>query len=495
MKKLICLVLSISLLTAVGIIPASAYTQPFNRPTLGTKEFRIPSMITLNDGSVFVSADLRNTNGSDSPQNLDTVVAKQTESGWNYQIVNHFGDVAFGTSSTNSASFIDPAMIQSKQTGRIFVITDAFPTGYGYPNCKKGTGYVEIDGKERLALTNVKGSEKIGDYKFYVGEFKDGFAKIVGTDNYTVDEEYNIYKDGAPVYSPVINDEQNKVQQNVFFFGSDFHIFPTCYLAMRYSDDNGETWSPIQILSPQFKDKNESFLGIGPGRGALVKIGDKERILFAVYDNSGIAERTSVIYSDDNGITWKRSNRVDCNLVVNSTSEAQIVNCPDGSLMMFVRNKSGNLAYSKSYNNGETWTRAKADLNVRCQSKCMMTFINHSQKIDGKSVVIGAFGSSPHERKNGIIVVGTFDGEKVNWISKYKINEGFYAYSCLTELENGKIALLYEDEPSHISYAEFSLDEKGNIIDASGEVQEFTFWENLRDKLISFFAKLFSFFA
>ena len=41
----------------------------------------------------------------------------------------------------------------------------------------------------------------------------------------------------------------------------------------------------------------------------------------------------------------------------------------------------------------------------------------------------------------------------------YSFNEGFYAYSCLTELSDGRIGLLWESADSQITYSIISMED------------------------------------
>lgn len=65
-----------------------------------------------------------------------------------------------------SASFIDPVLLQDEETERVFLISDAMAAGYGSPQAVTGSGYKEIQGKKYLKL------QKAGetDYNYTVRE-------------------------------------------------------------------------------------------------------------------------------------------------------------------------------------------------------------------------------------------------------------------------------------------------------------------------------------
>lgn len=498
MKRITAILVSAILLLALTV-PAFALTQPFETGTLGCEKFRIPAIFTLNDGSIITVADIRHDHGSDAPGNLDTLSAVSSDCGetWEYVKVNYLDDCAYGTNDWNSASYIDSAVVQSKETGRIFVATSSFPSGCGTFYSEAGTGYIEDEnGVKRLALTDKAMSEArdISDYEYYIGDFEDGFARVIGAEkNYTVDENLCLYLDGEPLYMTQKNSTE-QVRQNIYYEESHFHMFPTCYLSLKYSDDNGKTWSAPVILNPLLKEETETFYGICPGRGFVTTVNGKERIIFCAYDNSTGTEKASTLYSDDNGRTWNRGQRLSHEKILGKSSESQIISMPDGSLRIFSRNTSKYIGTAVSRDGGVTWTKLKADKGLYCTLNCMVSFINTSKTVNGKQVVLGSYSCGGDERKNGIVRTGLMGADgKIQWIKTFRLNDGFFAYSCLTELPDGRIACLLEDGPQHITLRFFTIDDSGNIIPEDGKYiegnirMEPTFWERLK----YFFTKLF----
>ncbi len=504
MKKTISLALAVIMLLSVCSFAALAvsYDQPFAPGTKGSELFRIPAIYTLNNGSVIVGADARYAHGTDSPHNIDTLVAISPDgyTNWDYTVVNHFDDYADGTTDTNSASFIDSSIAQSKKTDRIFIITDAFPYGGGYPTINKsGSGFMTIDGEKYLGLTSGSNHVDWDSFDHYIGSFDEsGTATVYKLDGtataYTVDREYKLFKDGAPyMVKQRGTEEENDIQATVFYEESPLKVFRTIYLWMRYSDDNGATWSAPEIISKQVKSESESFLGIGPGRGTVVALPDGgERILFTVYDTVGLIENTSTIYTDDNGETWHRGAETYNKLGLGKTSESQIITLPSGKLRMYARTDSDYIGYAESKDYGHSWTEFVPDMDLNGQGNCMVSFINTSKTIDGKAVILGSYVSNTEARADGVIKVGLVDNYgNTQWISTYHVNQGFFAYSCLTELSDGNFGYLFEDEAAKISYKILTLSDDGTISEINGdnaafEEKELSFW----DKIVNFFKDL-----
>ena len=460
------------------------YDQPFNDGQFGSVQNRIPALYTLNDGSVIAGADMRYGHGSDSPNNIDIAVAlsKDGYGDWEYVMVNHFDDYSETLTEKESASFIDSTIVQNS-AGRIFMLADAYPYGCGYLQSKTGTGYAEIDGKKRMLLTSGECGDKPASFGYYIGDYENGIATVFDRKTnekteYTVDEDFRLYKNGEAIYCEQKGSEGVNVHQSFFYAAAELKCYKTTYLWLKYSDDNGRTWSKPKIISPMVKSEDEGFLGVGPGRGTVINHNGKERILFCVYDNNGgffkdpIFERASVIYSDDNGETWHRGGKIAVKPGIQKTSEAQLVRIDSGdykALRIYARNLSNYIAYADSTDGGETWTSFRADKGLLGTKNCMVSLIDTKRKIDGKSVILCCQGGNVSSRADGIIRVGLV-GEKgrVNWISKYHLNKGFFAYSCLTELSDGNFAVYGEDEPAHITYTVFSVSDKGEITEING---------------------------
>lgn len=451
---------------------------PFETGTLGSKLYRIPAIITLSDGSVMAAADMRYNHGSDSPNNLDTLVAFSEDGykDWKYTVVNYFDDYADDATDKNSASFIDSVIAQSKKTGRIFIATDAYPYRAWVLDSKKGTGCVNVKGKKYIALSG-DGSD---NYCCYIGDFdENGYAPVLNLADhskteYSVDKEYRFYQNSKPVMTKQVGSDK-EIQQSVFYASSSLKLLRTTFLWLRYSDDNGKTWSNPVMLNAQVKNENEGFLGIAPGRMTVVNYKGKERIIFLVYTHGKVGnESVSSVYSDDNGITWHRGERVRHSAAVGKTSECQIVELPNGVLRMYCRNSGKFVASCDSTDGGVSWTKARAIEELPSNGNCMLSFINTDKTVNGKKVIMGSYASNQFKRADGVVRTGVIEKDNsVTWIDTYHVNQGFYAYSCLTQLSDGNIGFLYEDEPAHISYKVLTVDDKGKISDINGDNIEF----------------------
>lgn len=419
--------------------PADGITknQPFiSNTTGGSENFRIPAMVTLSDGTIVAATDARWDTTSDG-FGLDTVVSRSSDGGatWNYTFANYLGDNG-NTSANSSTAFIDPALaVDSHDT--IYMLVDLYPAGGWIGNLSAGSGY---DDSGRLKLTTeINPSDKSTyGYYLYEGKIYENSGKPVS--GLTVNGYFNVKGnyDGKPI------------DTNLFFADSPFKVLKTSYLYLTKSTDGGKTWSEPTMLNSQVKKSGEKFFGVGPGRGLVVKNDNgTERIIFPCYTNdNGTDGSTAVIYSDDNGTTWERAYVTSV-----QTSEATLTEA-NGNIYMFTRHGG----YFVSTDNGENWSEQKSVSGISYTKSCQMNAITYSKKIDGKTAIL--LSAATNGRNNGKIFVGLVqDDGSIQWNEKYAyaVNTGVFQYSCMTELNDGSVALLYENGTASEYFVKYSM--------------------------------------
>lgn len=474
--------------------------------------YRIPSLTTLSNGWIMATSDIRWFTTFDSPNNLDTIVSISKDGGetWEYEVVNYLADyaapnknlaVTYGANKGGSASFIDPAVVQSKVTDEVYLLVDLQPP---YVNGGKiGTGF---DGEGRLlvgyipvangyTMDNGHNNDLKGyTYDYYVdinsaeagaeqtvnmtglGGAADQTVKLwpicAAVDDsqtgYYADAFFNTYYDyGEDGFKPVIavqHDSAKSIHNNLFYTQSDWKAFPTAFIMLRKATvtENGLAWGAPYLLNAQIKHDNEHFIGVCPGRGTVATVNGKERIIFPLYDSSTGNELASVIYSDDGGATWTRGARTP-DVTTNNTgksSESQIVVLPDGNggtfLRMYSRNGRPTISYADSHDGGATWSVSVRDsaLNANNQNGqgCMVSFINVAGVLRGPdgtvydNLIMGSYpqgtaNGGTSKRTNGAIRIGSYSAEtgSVTWLNEEVTRyRDDYIYSCLTQKLDGQ---------------------------------------------------------
>lgn len=463
---------AITPVTLAAKTEAADGVKPFSSAgTVGSLYYRIPSVLTTSDGTLVAAMDARFGGTADSPNNIDTAVSLSTDNGvtWNDSLAFSFQDWADKSELMmtdkvlrvqDSASLIDPSLVQDTQTGRIFMLVDAFPYATGFASSQVGSGYVQVDGE--LCMMLRKNGEKSYDYTVRDGVIYDKNGEKTA---YSLNSRGEILENGSLLtvsqkrqhywYTvPYATNTDVQVPMHVFYQDALFQAFPTSYLYLMWSDDNGRTWSDPVDLNAQVKADDVGFMGVCPGRGIQIENGPYAgRLVYPVYlaDQASDAQYFSVIYSDDHGATWSSGTPVALNDSVSRMSETQLIQYPDGSLQAFSRTMSGYVGTAYSSDGGVTWqdVQLETDLPLTDGAGCQISAINYKGTIDGADAVLLSAPAGAN-RTNGFIYVGLVhekdDRYTIDWTYKKEITDAntHFAYSCLTQLGDGQIGILYE---------------------------------------------------
>lgn len=484
--------------------PTGEYTMPSDKLSgTGSTEpmsdadvssyFRIPALVTLSNGWIVAASDARWTNSNDSPNNLDTIVSVSKDGGatWDWEIINYFADFAPiqgptyypGTSKTASASFIDPALTVDG-SGKIWMLVDMLPSYGGNAGGNKMVASTGFDSQGRLLISHGtadgNASGNAADYTYCVdlnvqpsktaqkngksvGLYPIQARSGGGLTGYYVDAFmdlwYDYENDGG--VKPVLcrqKESSHYVQNNVFYQQSEWKVICTFYIMARSAQVDEQSgrlvWSDPKLLN--VKNAGERFTAVCPGRGTIVTVDGKERLMFQLYDNSTGAEQASTVYSDDGGKTWTRGERTAADATAGKASESQIVHLPNGDLRMYSRNDKNFIRYADSADGGVTWGAAKLDNALAYCGNDMVSFINVDGVLVGpdnktyENVILASYAKESY-RSSGVIRIGYINddaGQTVTWLNNDAIRfPGRYNYSCLTQLpDHAGFAVLYEQD-------------------------------------------------
>ena len=207
------------------------------------------------------------------------------------------------------------------------------------------------------------------------------------------------------------------------------------------STDGGDTWSAPRTLTDElykttYKEGAVQGSFAGSGRGLMLQRQKNEqlngRIMFAMshrFANNNVQEY--IIYSDDEGNTWKFSTQS----AYSGGDESKLVELADGTVMISVR-QSGQRGYNKSTDGGVTWgTQAKwADISG-CACNADILYVN-------KHVMLHSYPNNG-SRKN-LTIKASFDDGK-SWSNPYVVCAPGASYSTMDVTKDGDIAIFYED--------------------------------------------------
>lgn len=251
-------------------------------------------------------------------------------------------------------------------------------------------------------------------------------------------------------------------------------------LEMRYSDDDGATWSepvdvealntnlrPTRAFAPEFLT--------GPGNGIQLGEGPNAgRLIFPVYVY-GNPYYSAVIYSDDHGATWQRGG-----IAGTGGGEIQIVEMSNGGLLASLRDNAfswnGVRTFSRSDDGGLTWgslytatTNQPALPDPACQASIIrLTTTNGSNA----SRILFANAAATSVRTAMTLRISYDEGQ--TWPVTSLVHSGSSAYSALTRLASDEAGLLFEAANyTRIDFARRSVGQMSGGLDA---LPPFTAW-------------------
>jgi sialidase-1 len=212
------------------------------------------------------------------------------------------------------------------------------------------------------------------------------------------------------------------------------------------SEDDGVTWSDPINITQQIKKPEWQLFFNGPGSGITMK--DGTLVFAAQFKDKDRIPHSTLIYSKDGGQTWKVGTGAK-----SETTEAQVVELSDGSLLLNMRDDRNRADRNDSLNGrsvaitkdlGKTWAEHPTSRKALQASNCMASIIAYNHPEKGNIL----FFSNPNTKVNRdhITIKTSFD-EGQTWPKENQLElyeENTYGYSCLTIVDENHIGILYE---------------------------------------------------
>lgn len=208
---------------------------------------------------------------------------------------------------------------------------------------------------------------------------------------------------------------------------------------MTYSDDDGKTWAKEHV-NPTRQIKKEEWTTIlaGPGNGITLKDGT---IVFPaqIWDRAANPNSMSTIcYSTDGGKNWVYGNGVP-----HRTSECQVVELNDGSIMINCRNEArqGKRIVYVTKDLGKTWQPHSTNLKSLQEPTCQGSVVKVQTKKYGQLMLF----SNPKSGGRNHMTIRTSHDDGKTW------NEGYLydvrqcmGYSCIAMADDDHVGIFYE---------------------------------------------------
>lgn len=414
----------------------------------GGGAFRIPSLI--NAGNTLIAAAVRQVTG-DGWGYLELAIRRSEDGGESWTPVEAVATPPARMAGADlkafpSAYYLNPCMAKSPD-GEIIMLAQFFP------ECKDLQGR-QITDKKKIPYSMYEHKMRPvlydRDGKFYLIK-SDGTVlnnKLKETLYKVTDNHGSLYKGEAYVGNIFLNGKTGvEGDESHLTFGAPLKTPKRSYIYMLKSSDKGKNWSePVDITSDFLNAEDGAFISLSSGTGLTTQDG---RVIMPLYIDG---KENISIYTVDSGETWHRMTQQPyaCN-----TNEWQAVQAPDGNILgIGSRREYGRCPLSISFDNGKHWEKAKP--TELYSPNCQKSIISIGEYV---------FCSHPTEstRENGVITVGKFKKTKgkatgIDWHSEAEITDGYFGYSCITQINSEYIGVLYEAMPSsYICFKKFKI--------------------------------------
>ncbi|MGV8851638.1 MAG: exo-alpha-sialidase [Rhodoglobus sp.] len=444
-------------LSDVAPMPTQAL---FDSGYASANNYRIPSIIKTSTGTLIAGADQRTTTAKDSPNDINFVVRRSTDSGTSWSEAQVLVD--YPGTGNDGASVIDSVLVQNEATGRIFAIIDRFPGGVGQANSVTGTGFASDGRKILYDGSNV-------EHRLNQNGTVETAAGV--PTSYVIAVNGDIANGGVAA---------GNIHMKAGTPGQALREVKTAYSVVIWSDDDGLTWTTPKDITKDVKADWMRFFGTGPGNGIqLTKGANAGRVLVPVYFNNASSPAnvysSAMIYTDDNGLTWHRSASPNDGRVYNGTTihsqtlsttaaathEPTIVERSDGSVLMLMRNLTpgGLVVKSATADSGATWGPVTQDsqlpdifsqpnaVKFERASDEVILFANATKRFTGQN------GATT--RGTGVIRLSEDDG--ATWKYNKTFRADTYVYSNLVQIDADTIGLFWEMEWDGLYFTKIPL--------------------------------------
>lgn len=228
----------------------------------------------------------------------------------------------------------------------------------------------------------------------------------------------------------------------------------TRHVYARSSTDNGATWSAPTEITPTAKQTDWTWYATGPGAGIQLKRGNQAGRLLVACDHIVAGTKTfgvHVLQSDDHGATWSvgavagstATVRPNENLAVELRDPA-----PAGGSRVFfnARDHLGSAARATTYSSDGGGSYSPADFSDAAH---FVTPIVQGGMARWRATDTGDSNnrilfSCPNGGSRNRLSIWSSADETLTWSAPKVVNEGPSAYSDMTPLADGRMALLYE---------------------------------------------------
>lgn len=232
------------------------------------------------------------------------------------------------------------------------------------------------------------------------------------------------------------------------------------------STDDGLSWNPASEITPSVKQAGWSWYATGPGAGIQLTRGSQAGRLVVACDHirtDNKAFGSHVIHSDDGGATWQIGAVATTTATVkpNENLAVELVTpSPGGGSRLFfnARDHQGSTTRATTFSNDGGSSYSPADFTDAPQFSCPVVQggLARFRATDTGDPSNRILFSCPNGTSRNRLSIWSSADEGITWSAPKTVHEGPSAYSDMTRLPDGRMALLFE-KGSSSAYETISL--------------------------------------
>jgi sialidase-1 len=216
----------------------------------------------------------------------------------------------------------------------------------------------------------------------------------------------------------------------------------TGQFVLAHSDDDGKSWSKAINITALLKDPAWRLFFNGPGAGIALK--DGTLVFAAQYRAADGKPWSTLIASKDHGETWQVGSGVK-----SDTTEAQVAELADGSIMINCRdNRGGSRTVAVTKDLGKSWQLHATDRNALREPVCMASLLRWNHPDHGDLM----FFSNPDTTSGRHdMTLKLSRDQALSWPesdARLYDSRSCFGYSCLAVASPRHIGVLYEGKGS-----------------------------------------------
>ncbi len=240
----------------------------------------------------------------------------------------------------------------------------------------------------------------------------------------------------------------DKVTGKIFLFASlwpsDDHSTFGNTAWLLTSENDGVTWTQPQEITNQITAPNHFIGGFGPGAGIQMS-GEqfKNRLIIPTRQRNESTSKNRAIYSDDHGATWQVGE------MAPDGGEYQIVESAANRLIYNLRGAKGKRVVANSVDGGVTWSDSRIDFRLQSSvdyGGCQGSMLGLDKMLFYVGPA-GGLGSNNNEDRQNLFIYRSLEGG-TTWENDYLIHNKSAGYSCITQLSDGRLAIVFETSDS-----------------------------------------------